>query len=84
MFFFLFVVIQVTYKPGRITKPIFTTDSTPDEVDSERESHIETSTTNTSGRKRKRTAGNMAVHDIRRVRCASSYSGTLLFQSSEL
>ena len=70
----------MTLQPHRITKPIFTTDSMSDELDSERESHIESTTTNTAGRKRKRTAGNMAVHGVRiTVKCASKYSGTLLF-----
>ena len=68
---------------GRIIKPILTTDSRPDSEDSEEESHVESTTTNTTGRKR--TAGNMAVHDVRiTVRFASSYSGTALFQNFEL
>ena len=43
-----------------------------DKEDSEKESHVENTTTITSGKKRKRTAGNVAVHDVRiTVRCAS-------------
>ena len=62
---------------GRIVKLILTTDSRSDKGDSE---DVESTTTNT-GRKRRRTAGNMAaVHDVRiAVRCASSYSRTLPF-----
>ena len=53
----------------------FTTDSRSDKEDSEKESHFEGITINTIDRKRKRTAGNMAVHDVRiTVRCASIYS----------
>ena len=56
----------------RITKPILTTDS---RSDSGIESHDESTTTNITPRKKKRTAGNTAVHDIRiTVRFASSYS----------
>ena len=65
---------------GRIIKPILTTDSRSDSEDSERESHVESTTTCTTHRNRKRTAGNIAVYDVRiTVRCASSYSGTALF-----
>ena len=38
------------------------TDSRSDKEDSEKESLVESTTTNTTGRKRIRTAGNMAVH----------------------
>ena len=70
---------------GRIIKPILTTDSRPESEDSENESHVESITTNTTGRKRKRAAGNTAVHDVRiAVRFTSSYSGTSLFQTSYL
>ena len=51
-----------------------TIDSRSDKGDSQKKSHVESTTTNTD-RKRRRTAGNMAVHDVRiTVRCASSYS----------
>jgi len=53
-----------------IVKLILTTDK----GDSENESNVESTTTNT-GRKRRRTAGNMAAVHVRiTVRCASSYS----------
>ena len=56
----------------RITKPILTTDS---RSDCGIESHVESTTTSTTGRKRKRIAGNIAVHDVRiTVRLAGSYS----------
>ena len=59
----------------RITKPILTTDSTSDSEDSAIESDVENTTTSTTGRKRKRIAGNIAVHDVRiTVRLAGSYS----------
>ena len=48
--------------------------------DGERQSHIENTTTNTTGRKR--TAGNVAVHDVRFT--ARSYSRFPLFQAFEL
>ena len=54
-----------------------TTDSRSDKEDSEQESHVESTTINTTGKKRKRIAGNMAVHNLRiTVTCASSYTGT--------
>ena len=53
------------------------TDSRSDKEDSEQDSHVESTTINTTGRKRKRIAGNMAVHDPRiTVTYASSYTGT--------
>ena len=58
----------------------FTADSRSDRENSERQSHIENTTTNTTGRKR--TAGNMAVHDVRFT--ASNYSRFPLFQPFEL
>jgi len=53
----------MTRYPGRVIKSILTTDSRSDKEDSERESHVES--TITTSRKKKRTAGTMAVHDIR-------------------
>ena len=51
-----------------------------DKGDSEKISHVESRTTIPTDRKRKRTAGNMAVHDVKIiVKFASSYSGTALF-----
>ena len=46
---------------GHLT--LHTTDSKSDKEDSEQESHVESTTINTTGEKRKKTAGNMAVHD---------------------
>ena len=54
-----------------------TTDSRSDKEGSEQESHVESTTINTTGRKRKRTEGNVAVDDVRiTVSCVSSYTGT--------
>ena len=47
--------------------------------------HVESATTNTTGRKRKKSVGNAAVYNvIITVRRTSSYSGTPLFGTSEL
>ena len=55
------------------------TDSRSDKEDSEQESHVESTTINTTGRKRKRIAGNVAVHDLRITEtCACSYTGSNL------
>ena len=72
-----------------IPKPLnyeyLTTDSKSDKEDSEEESHVESTTTSTNCRKRKRTAGNLAVYNFRiTITCASSYSGTPLFQTHKL
>ena len=45
---------------GRIILPIFTADK----KDSEKESHVESTTTNTAGRKRRSTAGNRPLSII--------------------
>ena len=56
--------------PGRVINSILTKDSRSDKEDSEKESHVES--TITTGNNQKRTAGNMAVHDVRN---RSMYSG---------
>ena len=51
---------------------LLTTDSRSYKEYSEQESHVESTTTITTGEKRKRTAGNVGVHDVRiTVRCGS-------------
>ena len=59
---------------------LLTTDSRSDKEDSEKESHLESITTNITSRKRKRAVGNMVVHDVRiTVRFVQVASGTPLF-----
>ena len=48
-----------------LAKSILTTDIGSDEEDLEQQSHVESTTTDTANRKRKRKAGNMALHDVR-------------------
>ena len=77
------ITVKCTSSYSRITSTILnlwivdtslTIDSRSDKGDSEKRSHVESTTTNT-GRKRRRMAGNMAVHVVRiTVRCASCYS----------
>ena len=53
-----------------IVDTLLTTDSRSDKEDSEKESHFEGITDNTTDRKRKRTEGNAAVYNVRiKVRC---------------
>ena len=62
-----------------IVGTFLTTDYMSNKENSEQESHVESTTTNTTGRKR--SAGNMAVHDVRTaVRFVSSYSGINYFK----
>ena len=63
-----------TYYSETLNCEYLTTDSRSDKEDSE---NVESTTTIPTGRKRKRIAGNMAVHDPRiTVTYASSYTGT--------
>ena len=56
-----------------VVRIIIPTDSRSESEDSEKESHVESTTTIPTGIKRKRKAGNMAVHDVRiTVRCGTA------------